>query len=144
MRAAPSSGTPGHDFSPSEKLVLGTEIVRAYARARWWLGRTDLPRTVSVLRAHERSRRARAIDPTIEGMRLGNAVGRTLRHLPFDSRCLMRSLVLTSVLARRDIDATLVIAVRSKPRFAAHAWVEHDGVPLLVPAGPPFRRLLEI
>jgi hypothetical protein len=78
------------------------------------------------------------------GVRLGQAVGRTLRHLPFDSRCLMRSLVLTSLLARRSIDSSLVIAVQAEPGFRAHAWVERRGVPLLPPVGPPFRRIVEI
>ena len=37
------------------------------------------------------------------GRRLGHAVARTLRVLPADSRCLMQSLVLTRLLARRGI-----------------------------------------
>jgi hypothetical protein len=72
------------------------------------------------------------------GVRLGQAMGKTLRHIPFDARCLMRSLVLTRLLAMRGIEASLVIAVRSEPSFKAHAWVEADGVPLIEPAGPPF------
>jgi hypothetical protein len=51
--------------------------------------------------------------------------------------------VLATLLARRDMPASLVISVRSQP-FAAHAWIELGGRPLLPPAGPPFQRLLEV
>ena len=46
----------------------------------------------------------------LAAVRLGRAVTRTLPLLPSDSRCLMRSLVLTSVLARRGLPSTVVIA----------------------------------
>ena len=102
---------PYRSFWLREKLELGVEIVSAYGRARWWLWRTDLPRTVSVLREAAPSGWKEPADVARAGARLGRVVGRTLRHLPFDSRCLMRSLVLTSLLARRGIDSSLVIAV---------------------------------
>ncbi len=53
---------------------------------------------------------------------------KTLRPLPFDSRCLARSLVLVSVLSRRGIDSVLVIGVAVEPKFTAHAWVESGGM----------------
>ena len=106
-------------FSPREKVELGLEIVVAYARARWWLWRTDLPRTVTALRPATRLERGRRRRSGACGVPTWAwVVGQTLRHLPFDSRCLMRSLVLTSLLARRGIASTLVIAVRSDPEFA--------------------------
>ena len=77
------------------------------------------------------------------GIRLGNAVQRTLRALPVDSRCLVTALVLTRMLARRGIDNTFVLGVRSQPRFGAHAWVERRGVPLL-PTTPDYHRLSEL
>ena len=130
-------------FSLREKLGLGFEIVSAYARARWWLWRADLPRTVSALR-QDRGRLSEPADLERAGVRLGWVVGRTLRHLPFDSRCLMRSLVLTSLLARRGIDSELVIAVHPESGLEAHAWVESRGIALLPPAEPPFSRMVEI
>jgi Transglutaminase-like superfamily len=54
----------------------------------------------------------------------------------------MRSLVLVSLLARRSLPATLVIGVLPGERFAAHAWVELSGRPLL-PAGD-YERLVEL
>jgi hypothetical protein len=81
-------------------------------------------------------------------IRLGKAVARTLMLLPTDSRCLIRSLVLLRLLARRNIEATLVIGVRGERHndelFAAHAWIEHRGITLLGAGGGHFARLLEI
>ena len=51
---------PDRSFWLREKLELGVEIVSAYSRARWWLWRTDLPRTVSALREAAPSRLERA------------------------------------------------------------------------------------
>lgn len=141
MRAA--ADWTGRSFSLREKVGLGFEIVSAYARARWWLWRTDLPRTVSALR-QTRLEGPEPADRERAGLRLGWVVGRTLRHLPFDSRCLMRSLVLTNLLARRGIASELVIAAHAESGLEAHAWVESGGVPLLPPAEPPFRRMVEI
>ena len=69
---------------------------------------------------------------------------RTLTLLPTDSRCLMRSLVLTQLLARRGIESRFVLGVRSGAEFKAHAWVERNDVPLLPPGDAGFERLLEI
>ena len=124
-----------------EKLRLVLEILRDYVRVRWLLVRRDLPAVVAELR------RANPVetDPRLQaiGLRLAHAVRRTLSPLPFDSRCLARSLVLTSVLSRRGIATTLVIGVAVEPSFAAHAWVESDGVPLLEPLDDE-NRLLEL
>jgi len=143
MSTAPVPEWLDRSFSAREKLQLALEIVGSYARARWCLWRTDLPRTLEALRSVAPDREARWPDAERAGVRLGRVVGRTLRYLPFDSRCLMRSLVLTSLLARRGIDSSLVIAVKTEP-FGGHAWVERQHVPLLPPAGPPFLRIVEI
>jgi hypothetical protein len=76
-------------------------------------------------------------------LRLGRVATHVLGILPHDPRCLTTSLVLTALLARRGIPAKLVIGVRADP-FAAHAWVEHRGRPLIPPATAPFQRLLEV
>jgi hypothetical protein len=131
-------------LGPKIKLKLAGEILVTYARVRWWLRMRTLPEALELLR---RAPLARATPvgtafPYIE-QRLAHAVGRTLGPLPSDSRCLVRSLVLSSLLARRGISSTLVIGVNSDPSFAAHAWVERDGVALL-PQGDGFKRILEI
>ena len=78
------------------------------------------------------------------GVSLARAVTRTLPLLPADSRCLMRSLVLISLLNRREIGSSLVIGVRPGQRFGAHAWVEVDGRPLLPRGESEFERLVEL
>jgi hypothetical protein len=50
------------------------------------------------------------------------------RHSPVSSTCLERSLSLWWLLARQGIVAQLRIGVRKEgEKFAAHAWVEHEG-----------------
>jgi hypothetical protein len=78
------------------------------------------------------------------GRRLGRIVFRTLAALPADGRCLSQSLVLTQMLARRGVESQLVIAVKPGETLAAHAWVEHDGVPLLPPGSEGFAELLSL
>ena len=124
-----------------DKVRLVLEILRDYVRVRWLLARRDLPSVVAELRHPA----AADTDPALQavGKRLGHAVRRTLGPLPFDSRCLAQSLVLTTILSRRGIDSTLVIGVGVEPAFAAHAWVESDGVPLLEPLDDA-NRLVEL
>ena len=75
-------------------------------------------------------------------LRLGSIVTKVLDPLPTDNRCLIRSLVLVRVLARRGIGADLIIGVHPADRFAAHAWVEHE-LQAVLPVGEfePLSRL---
>jgi transglutaminase superfamily protein len=133
-------------FGLRAKLALGAEILSAYVRVRMLLYRHDLQTAVGLLRRDgpespesPDDRRGQAI-----GVRLGKAVERTLRLVPFDSRCLVRSLVLTGMLARRGIESRVVIGVTVDPTFSAHAWVESDGIALLPPLEAYDGRLIEI
>ena len=76
--------------------------------------------------------------------RLAAAAERVLARLPGDSRCLTRSLVVLTMLARRGIEVRLVLAARPTPTFAAHAWVERAGHPLLPTRGFGDARLTEL
>jgi hypothetical protein len=131
---------------PLGKLRLAGEIVAAYGVARWTLRRDGLRGALEALRSASHTQRParRSREPTDAGRRLGRAVARTLGVMPADSRCLMCSLVLTRLLARRGIESRLVISVRPGDRFAAHAWVEHDGVALLAADAPPSERLVTL
>jgi hypothetical protein len=129
------AGSPYHELVKpirrTTKVALILEIFAAYARVRVLMWRHDLPSVVAALRNGRQlstDRRLQAI-----GHRLGHAVERTLRFVPFDSRCLVRSLVLLSLLSRRDISSTLVIGGEVAPSFSAHAWVESGGRALLSP-----------
>jgi hypothetical protein len=127
------------------KAALTAEIALAYGVARWTLRRHGLRSALATLRAgleHGASPEP-ARDRLIAGVRLGRVVSRTLRVLPVDSRCLISSLVLTRMLARRGIESELVISVRPGEKFAAHAWVEHGGVALL-PADAPASELVRL
>ncbi|MGH7481739.1 MAG: lasso peptide biosynthesis B2 protein, partial [Longimicrobiales bacterium] len=95
-------------------------------------------------RAREVPARERVVDALEHQVarRLGKVVGKTLGVLPTDSRCLIRSLVLVRLLTRRSIPSTLVIGVRKNSGFEAHAWVEHDGEPILPPG--EYTRLMEM
>ncbi|MGH2843253.1 MAG: lasso peptide biosynthesis protein [Solirubrobacteraceae bacterium] len=42
------------------------------------------------------------------------------------------------------MESTLVIGAHPQPDFAAHAWIEHDGSPVLPTAGFADSRLLEL
>lgn len=143
-----AAGADAGPLSPLQKLGLAAEIVVTYPRVRWLLWRRDLPVVVETLRRFpERGANAAGEsegDYRRRGRQLGRAASRTLSLLPADSRCLARSLVLLALLARRRIAAQLVIAARQGPEFAAHAWVELGGVPLLDPGPRDYERLVEI
>jgi hypothetical protein len=134
----------GERLDSRQRLRIATEIVASYCAARWWILRMSFPEAVAAARDVRPGARITLPDSELDGVgiRLGNAVQRTLRALPVDSRCLVTALVLTRMLARRGIDNTFVLGVRSKPKFAAHAWVERHGVALL-PTTPDYHRLSE-
>jgi hypothetical protein len=122
---------------------LALEVVRSYVRVRLLLRRADLPTVLQTLRKR-RAAGAPPRDPVDVGRHLGRAVVHTLRHLPGDSRCLVRSLVLVDLLAARAIEADLVIGVAppgGSSELAAHAWVERSGVALLRDDEHDFPRL---
>jgi hypothetical protein len=130
----------------SRDALLVAEILAAYGPARVRLHRRRLPDLVAASRRFRRRPVPAVPEPEASRVaaRLGRAVTRTLALLPTDSRCLVSSLVLSRLLERRGIDARLVVAVCREPEFAAHAWVEHGGRPLLRGAGPGYQRLVEL
>ena len=147
--------TPRGDdpLTPTERLALVVEVLGTYCAVRWTVRGNDLPQVLGRLRresssvgfpAEDRAGVADAEDGLVPGSRLGYIVSRVLSVLPTDSRCLMRSLVLTRLLARRGLPSSLVIGVSASPEFAAHAWVEHRGKPLLPAHQPTFARLVEL
>jgi hypothetical protein len=123
------------------KLRLVAEILRAYVIVRWRMRGPDIRTVVAQLRG--------AGEPGTDSdfllaRRLARAVARTLSFLPTDNRCLARSLVLDTLLTRRSLRSVVVLAARAEPDFSSHAWVEHDGVPLLPPGSPSYQRLIEL
>jgi hypothetical protein len=123
----------------AERLALVAEILTTYVFVRWQVRRHDLPAAVAALRA---GRRVAVVDR--EPRRLAAFAERIVARIPGDSRCLMRSLVVLAMLARRGVDARLVLAARPTPEFAAHAWVERNGDPLLPTRGFGDARMAEL
>lgn len=142
-RAATRGLPPARPLRPIERVRLASEIVVAYLQARRELRRAPIAAAVATLRSEPSQAAPTAATPE-EARRLGRAVARTLTLIPGDTRCLARSLVLTRLLARRGISAKLVIGARTAPNFLAHAWVEHEGQPVLSPGDGSFGRLVEL
>ncbi len=109
---------------------LLVEVVATYVRVRRLLAGHDIARVVTLLRDGEGDRLAPETAQRLAG-RLARPLVRTLGPLPVDSRCLMRSLVLIRMMARRGARCELAIGAQSGATFAAHAWVEHAGRPVL-------------
>jgi hypothetical protein len=132
----------------ARKLALIAEILVAYARVRWRMRGGDIRAVVASIRALPadvaRPPAGDAFRTWLEAMRLANAVTRTLSVLPTDSRCLVRSLVLLWLLCARGIPSTLVIGTQRNPGFAAHAWLEYGGKPVLTAGAFQAGRLVEI
>jgi transglutaminase superfamily protein len=142
VSSATDMSTPER-LSVGAKVALAVEVLGSYARARRRLQRSGLREAVAAQRATA-STGGDIPDPVASGRRLGRVVRRTLAVVPADTRCLAQSLTLTRMLSRRGIESRLVIGVRPGERFAAHAWVEHEGVALLPPGADRFEELLKL
>jgi Transglutaminase-like superfamily len=141
LNSKPVTPTPGRRLEPGEEIRIAAEIGATYCLARWWLARSSFHSAVAAARrVRAAPSQLDADDQTDAAVRLGRAVERMLRVLPVDSRCLVRALVLTRMLARRGIESSFVLGVTAHPAFAAHAWLERGGVPLL-PTSTRFQRL---
>ncbi len=135
-------------LGPLAKVALSGEILAQYVRVRLTVRRSDFRTALASLRGPP----GNVTEPPgpvdartlTAGLRLGRAVTRVLPLLPTDSRCLMRSLVLSSLLSRRGIPSRVVIGVRPGEGFGAHAWVELEGHPLLPPHPEQFERLVAL
>jgi hypothetical protein len=139
--------TPLHlDRLPlGQRLRLGAEVLLTYIRVRARMRDDDAERAVARLRGRKSAQAGKFTDGEqfLAAWRLAYAAVRVLNLLPTDSRCLFRSLTVMCMLDRRGLDQTLVIAVRPRP-FAAHAWVEVEGQPVLPDADSGYERLLEL
>ncbi len=145
--AAPAGYTPGsypERLSHGERVRLAVEILAAYAQAKRALRRAPIEAAVATLRSQSPPPVEDEAGSLEHARRLGWAVTRLLSHVPGDTRCLARSLVLTRLLAARGIEAKLVIGARTEPEFLAHAWVEHAGSAVLDPGDGSFGRLVEL
>jgi hypothetical protein len=131
------------------RVRLTVEVLRCFARVRrdyWKPARHDLRGAMALLRENE-GRRAHYAMPALsdqEAIRLGYAVSRVVALMPGESRCLMRSMVLSCMLERRGVGSTVVIGVVPGADFTAHAWVEREGLALLPRQRAAAGRLVQI
>jgi hypothetical protein len=142
-RGEPLALPPAGEVLLRHRVLLAVEILAAYLPLARLVRTNDIE--AMVREARRRDRPTGGLPDSDAGaiaFRLGLMVERVLRVLPTDDRCLIRSLVVLRLLGQRGIPARLVIGVRSGTGFGAHAWVEHDGRPVLPAAG--FNRLLEL
>jgi hypothetical protein len=144
-RVVPIRRLPPSPLGPVTRVLLVLEVLAAYAQASRRLRRAPIEPVVAALRSDASLPAAiQGPEAFADARRLGWIVGRTLKLVPGDTRCLARSLVLTRLLARRGISAKLVIGARADPEFLAHAWVECEGKPVLSPGDGSFARLVEL
>lgn len=124
------------------RISLTIEIVVTFVLVRLTMREPDIRRTLVRLREGGDTP---ATESDIQvAVSLAHAVDRVLALVPRRSRCLVQSLVLTKLLARRGISSSLVIAVAPGPQLEAHAWVESGHVPLLRPATPEQGQLVRL
>jgi hypothetical protein len=126
------------------RIGLAAEILSTYVTVRRLIRSRTLPETVAVLRRGVGDGAEGDASSLAIGRHLASATVRTITLVPADSRCLMRSLVLTRMMARRRIGSTFVLSVAPPPAFEAHAWVEHGGRALLEPARGEHRSMLRL
>ena len=131
-RSGPPRCRPRGRVGIRHRARVTLEILVAYVPLSRHLRANDLTRMVAEARAPDRPRRpVPESEHAALARRLGFMVEKVLARLPTDDRCLIRSLVLLRMLHDRGISAELVLGVRSQGAFGAHAWVEHEGEPVL-------------
>jgi hypothetical protein len=118
---------------PIRAVTNALEILLAYADVRRRLRRDPIDGVVDALRRRPGPELAARTPALSEAQRLAVAVESVVSRLPFESRCLVRSLVLTRMLARRGYRTEFVLSAYTGEEFGAHAWVEWHSVPLLEP-----------
>jgi hypothetical protein len=124
------------------RASLSVEILATFVSVRLTMREPDIRRTLERLR--EGGDAPATASDLQAAFYLAHAVNRVLAPIPRGSRCLVQSLVLTKMLARRGISSSLVIAVAPGPQLEAHAWVESGHVPLLRPATPEQAQLVRL
>jgi Transglutaminase-like superfamily len=139
--------------SPLQRVALGLRIVVWALQSRWALHRGGIVAAVAFARraapcrddarSGSRSDSEQVRSDVATGKQLSSIVALVLGHMPGDTRCLVRSLVLLRLLSEQGVAGQVVLAVR-RESAEAHAWVEVEGAPVSTPAGDEFVRLSEL
>lgn len=104
-------------------LTLSVRLVGYQAVRRGM--KLTLPQTLAKSNAGNNTRLAE--NAMTEALRIGRLVNGAARCGPFPANCLVRSLTVWWLLARRGVPSELVIGAHIEPSgLRAHAWVECD------------------
>lgn len=87
-------------------------------------------RTIQLLCAPKHIRNHAEHDNLTQAKNILRALKVGVEHAFWKGNCLSRSIVLHHLLIRKGISSQLCFGVRNKPKFKAHAWVEHKETPL--------------
>ena len=79
--------------------------------------------------------------PGPEALRVGRAVARVARHLPWRPTCLPQALATRAMLRRREIGCVSHLGVVGTDPVRAHAWVSVNGA---VVQGAPVHNVVEV
>ena len=120
-----------------ERLLLA-EAIWTLASARFQLATQPFPRIarrlggfVTPAKAREASA-AQAADPDDQALasKVGWAVTRAARHVPFGAVCLPQAMAAKTMLARRGISSVMHFGTKRGEQLslAAHAWLDAAGV----------------
>ena len=128
---SPSDVAPGPSQVATlrDRASLTAEVLVTYPMVRWSVRRHDLPSAVAALRAPRRRHTpAGRWTPTSAAWPPPPCASSSGSPA---TRAASRDRWSSWHAARRGIDVRLVLAARPTPTFAAHAWVERGGRPLL-------------
>ena len=117
------------------------------ALARAWMLRVDPLRIASLAadRSDEPGRGGPGHSEDIRRIeRVGRAIARAERRVPWRSDCLVQALAARHWLSRHKVDSRLHIGVRRGPGFEAHAWLEAGGLAVTGGDGVPYAELAAI
>jgi hypothetical protein len=116
---------------------LAVEAVAELTRASLELRLVAAPRTLGLLGTVS----GRGADEEVAAeelrvaRRVGYAVARQARRLPWKPTCLRQALAMRRMLARRGVPCRVHFGVRNVAERKAHAWVTVAGQPVLGGAG---------
>jgi Transglutaminase-like superfamily len=112
--------------APDRRLLLEAARLQAAVRLALWF----FP-----VRTWHRPSACVGIPDTVSPARAAWAIAASARLIP-RSTCLVRALAAQRLLARHGYPSTLHLGVAKSPEFQAHAWLEHDGSPVVGAPGP--------
>jgi hypothetical protein len=109
-------------LSAVEKAVL--------VRAMWWLPVTVLALKLGGLRQSSRAAAAKGRAPGLAPGRIAQLVALASRHGLARGNCLSQSLTLQRLLGGAGATQLRIGARQGPAGLEAHAWIEHEGLPL--------------